>query len=90
MSVEPAEPSLSSRRGVLIALGGLALAATGAAALAGCNIWILDTREDQAEVLAGEAAPEFELPDETGRLVSLDGLLSGGKPALLVFYRGHW
>ena len=45
---------------------------------------------------AGDAAPgvgdpmrPFVLPDETGRLVSLEQLLSEG-PAAIVFHRGHW
>lgn len=37
----------------------------------------------------GEVAPDFELPDMTGRRVVLGDLLSHG-PAVLVFYRGGW
>jgi peroxiredoxin len=37
----------------------------------------------------GEAMPPFMLPDETGRLVSLQSLISKG-PAIVMFYRGHW
>jgi len=37
----------------------------------------------------GEAMPPFLLPDETGRLVSLQSLLSKG-PVAVMFYRGHW
>ena len=37
----------------------------------------------------GEAMPPFILPDETGRLVSLQSLVSKG-PAIVMFYRGHW
>ena len=33
--------------------------------------------------------PPFVLPDETGRLVSLEQVLSKG-PAAVVFHRGHW
>jgi peroxiredoxin len=33
--------------------------------------------------------PEFVLPDETGRLVSLSGLLRAG-PVVVSFNRGHW
>lgn len=39
--------------------------------------------------LPGEAMPPFLLPDETGRLVSLQSLLSKG-PVAVMFYRGHW
>jgi peroxiredoxin len=45
---------------------------------------------------AGEAAPKpgdlmppFVLPDETGRLVSLEELLQRG-PVAVTFHRGHW
>jgi len=37
----------------------------------------------------GESMPPFTLPDETGRLVSLDSLLATG-PAAIIFHRGHW
>lgn len=37
----------------------------------------------------GESMPPFLLPDETGRLVSLSGLLEKG-PVIVSFNRGHW
>jgi peroxiredoxin len=37
----------------------------------------------------GEAMPPFVLPDETGRLVSLEMLLADG-PLAVMFFRGHW
>jgi peroxiredoxin len=37
----------------------------------------------------GEAMPMFVLPDETGRLVSLEQLLDKG-PVAITFHRGHW
>ena len=37
----------------------------------------------------GEAMPPFVLPDEAGRLVSLEQLLKAG-PVALSFHRGHW
>jgi peroxiredoxin len=37
----------------------------------------------------GDPMPPFVLPDDGGRLVSLDELLSKG-PAAVVFHRGHW
>jgi hypothetical protein len=37
----------------------------------------------------GEPAPEFTLPDATGRPVSLADY-RGKKPVVLVFYRGAW
>ena len=36
----------------------------------------------------GAAAPDFALPDQSGRIVRLADLR--GAPVLLVFYRGHW
>jgi hypothetical protein len=44
----------------------------------------------------GQRAPDFALPDTTGKSVSLSELLStpinGSQPkgVLLIFYRGHW
>jgi peroxiredoxin len=45
---------------------------------------------------AGEAAPKpgdvmppFALPDETGKIVTLDSLLAEG-PVAIIFHRGHW
>jgi len=37
----------------------------------------------------GEVMPPFMLPDESGRLVSLQSLISRGA-AIVMFYRGHW
>lgn len=37
----------------------------------------------------GESLPEFLLPSDQGRLVSLSGLLADG-PVVIVFRRGHW
>jgi peroxiredoxin len=37
----------------------------------------------------GERMPPFNLPDESGRLVSLDALLQTG-PVVISFNRGHW
>jgi peroxiredoxin len=37
----------------------------------------------------GEPMPPFILPDETGRLVSLEDLLAAG-PVAVTFHRGHW
>jgi len=39
--------------------------------------------------IAGELAPEFELPDSTRVLRHLTGLISHGR-LVLVFYRGNW
>jgi peroxiredoxin len=37
----------------------------------------------------GEAMPLFSMPDESGRLMSLDSLLRSG-PVVISFNRGHW
>jgi peroxiredoxin len=37
----------------------------------------------------GEPMPPFLLPDETGRLISLESLLARG-PLAITFHRGHW
>ena len=37
----------------------------------------------------GDAMPEFLLPDQTGRLVSLADVTAKG-PAAIAFHRGHW
>lgn len=37
----------------------------------------------------GDTAPDFELTDATGEIVSLQSLISGG-PVVISFYRGSW
>src|SRR5262249_46481902 len=37
----------------------------------------------------GEPMPTFVLPDDAGRMVSLDDLLAEG-PVAVTFHRGHW
>jgi peroxiredoxin len=37
----------------------------------------------------GEQMPDFMLPDETGRLRTLDEFIDKG-PAVIAFHRGHW
>ncbi|MDX2317348.1 MAG: peroxiredoxin-like family protein [Hyphomicrobiaceae bacterium] len=37
----------------------------------------------------GDIMPPFALPDETGRVVTLDSLLAKG-PVAVTFHRGHW
>src|SRR5690349_12533377 len=37
----------------------------------------------------GEPMPPFTLPDEAGRMVSLEELLKQG-PVAVTFHRGHW
>jgi len=42
-----------------------------------------------AALRVGEPAPDFTLPDASGRPVSLAGY-RGKRPVVLVFYRGYW
>lgn len=37
----------------------------------------------------GDLMPDFMMPDQDGRMTTLEGLLRDG-PAVLVFHRGHW
>ncbi len=37
----------------------------------------------------GDAAPDFELPDATGRMVRIEDLRADG-PVIISFYRGQW
>ena len=37
----------------------------------------------------GEAMPDFVLPDDSGRFISLDALRAAG-PVAVMFHRGHW
>ena len=57
----------------------------GMALLAGCSIGLRAPKT--ADRLS--TAPDFSLPDQQGRAVSLASLLERGK-AVIVFYRGHW
>lgn len=43
----------------------------------------------EAAPKVGEPMPSFVLPDEGGRLISLESLLESG-PAIVTFHRGHW
>ncbi|WP_146659530.1 redoxin domain-containing protein [Enhygromyxa salina] len=81
-------------------LAGLLVAALSSGL--GCG-WKLETRDSPANPEAttadatgtatatqGTLAPAFSLPNDDGSFVSLDDLLAEGRPAVLVFYRGHW
>ncbi|MCG3128783.1 MAG: hypothetical protein CHACPFDD_03675 [Phycisphaerae bacterium] len=69
----------------LLALGNLAL--LGIFTFSFFWVWALPLPAETATAL--QVAPEFELPDESGRIVSLKDARRGG-PVLLVFYRGFW
>jgi hypothetical protein len=44
---------------------------------------------DRAALREGGKAPDFDLPDPTGKRVRLSDLLAAG-PAVVTFYRGGW
>jgi peroxiredoxin len=48
-----------------------------------------DARAGGSAPEVGEKMPEFTMPDQDGRLVSLESVIEAG-PAVLVFHRGHW
>jgi peroxiredoxin len=48
-----------------------------------------DSGAGDAAPRPGEAMPPFLLPDDTGRLVTLEALLRSG-PVAVTFHRGHW
>jgi hypothetical protein len=65
---------------------GVAVLELGAAAFALLAFFVL-ARLPEAHV--PERAPDFTLPDQDGRPVTLSAELAKG-PVLLVFFRGHW
>ena len=73
-----------------LAIGSLALLLLAS----GCG-WKLAPRDAQVtdpstDTGAPMLAPSFSLPGDDGVFVSLDDLLAAGRPAVIVFYRGHW
>jgi peroxiredoxin len=50
---------------------------------------LVETGAGEKAPLPGEPMPEFMLPDQNGRLVTLSDLLASG-PAVVAFHRGHW
>lgn len=61
--------------------------------LLGCG-WTSQPREGAqvpgSEPGAPTLAPNFSLANDDGNFVSLDELLTAGRPIVVVFYRGHW
>ncbi len=87
--------------GALVAFWGLVrrrnwkswLGFTGATAFAGLFFWYIFAYSSQLPTpdtapAVGSMAPPLKLPDETGRMLSLDDLR--GDRVLVVFYRGYW
>jgi len=69
----------------------LALGFTSLLLIAGAWFNFVGARVPDAPVTfkVGEPAPDFTLPDATGRPVALADY-RGKKPVVLVFYRGYW
>lgn len=65
--------------GLNVVLLGLALVA----------FFVVAALPEATAVAELDRAPDFTLPDHTGRQVTLSEAWSRG-PVLLVFYRGHW
>ena len=58
-----------------------------------CYAFFYGLRQVPASTAAphvGEKAPEFTLPDQNEKPVTLAALLSGSKAVVLIFYRGFW
>ncbi len=50
---------------------------------------LIDSRLHEDALGEGDTAPEFELSNTEGNVVSLASLLSQG-PAVITFFRGNW
>lgn len=56
--------------------------------LLAASAWAQRLPKPQIASAEGKVAPDFALKDQTGKTLRLSSLR--GKPALLIFYRGHW
>lgn len=64
----------------------------GSGLQAAADRWVARLRDHGAGEAApkpGDVMPSFMLPDESGTLVTLEGLLAQG-PLAITFHRGHW
>lgn len=50
---------------------------------------LISTQAGAGAPNVGEPMPDFTMPDQDGRLVTLSDILADG-PAVLAFHRGHW
>ena len=59
-------------------------------AFAAVAYWALYVNYPKPQIAsnAGKAAPDFTLPDQDGKPVTLSALR--GQPVVLIFYRGYW
>ena len=72
-------PVLCTLSGVLIALFCYLTFALGK-----------DLPSSSGAARAGQPAPDFTLPDASGKPVALSELLKSNRAAVLIFYRGYW
>jgi cytochrome oxidase Cu insertion factor (SCO1/SenC/PrrC family) len=58
--------------------------------LAGFVYWALYIAYPKPQIASnvGHAAPDFTLPDQSGKPLTLSSLR--GAPVVLIFYRGYW
>ena len=77
-----ATPGRRLAPGIMLVLNAVVAAAFAAL------LYIMPAVPEAAGPTVGAAAPDFTLPDQTGRTIRRDDFQ--GKPLLLVFYRGHW
>jgi thiol-disulfide isomerase/thioredoxin len=68
-----------------VVAGGRAPSLFGGILASIATLWLVLRRFSPVRAGAGTIAPRFSLLDDTGQLVSLDGLLSRSLPVLLVF-----
>ncbi len=71
-----------------LVLGALLLSSQGLAAEEPDDA-LVTSAEDVAPVLVGTVVPDGTVKTEDGKETTL-GDLRAGRPAVLVFYRGHW
>ncbi|HET6204282.1 MAG TPA: hypothetical protein VFI25_15930 [Planctomycetota bacterium] len=80
---------VASRRDPRPRIRAFLAASSGLTALFAFGFFVLAALPRAASAETLEHAPEFTLPDQEGRPVSLGAARSSG-PVLLVFFRGHW
>jgi cytochrome oxidase Cu insertion factor (SCO1/SenC/PrrC family) len=56
--------------------------------LLAASVWAQRLPKPQIASAEGKLAPDFTLKDQGGKPLRLSSLR--GKPALVIFYRGHW
>ena len=72
-----------------LTIGVLALAVALLSVAATFNFVLMRVPASPSAFVVGQPAPDFTLPDASGRAVQL-AEFRGKKPVVLVFYRGYW